>query len=165
MIISWLINVHLWGFGCSHMIFLVEKILLRNVKKKQEYQDLFPISKIYSPFWNNYLQSTALCYLLDVLYGINDSSYSPFFVMIRAMPVGAVSYVDIEGYRMKRDVLFCYDLKLPDGFIPHNEGKPTKFSICIQVLNQSFRCVLASPLNYLKWCVSDFVLHVEQALF
>lgn len=63
---------------------------------------------------------------------------SPFLVMIRARPVGAVSYIDIEGYRMKRDVLFCYDLKLPDSFIPHNEGKPTKFSICIQPLNQTF---------------------------
>lgn len=64
-----------------------------------------------------------------------------FLVMIRAIPVGAVSYTDIEGYRMKRDVLFCYDLKLPDGFIPHNEGKPTKFSICIRALSQSIRCI------------------------
>lgn len=41
----------------------------------------------------------------------------------RAKPVGAVSYMDIDGYRYKRDVLFCYDLKLPESFIPKNEGK------------------------------------------
>ncbi|KAK4345871.1 hypothetical protein RND71_036047 [Anisodus tanguticus] len=45
----------------------------------------------------------------------------PRSISHKAIPVGAVSYIDIEGYRMKRDVLFCYDLKLPDGFIPHNE--------------------------------------------
>nr|CAN70130.1 hypothetical protein VITISV_032861 [Vitis vinifera] len=39
----------------------------------------------------------------------------------RAVPVGAVSYGDIDGYRYKRDVLFCYDLKLPDDFIPKNQ--------------------------------------------
>ncbi|GLT49361.1 hypothetical protein SLA2020_229240 [Shorea laevis] len=38
-----------------------------------------------------------------------------------ATPVGAVSYVDIDGCRYKRDVLFCYDLKLPGGFIPKNQ--------------------------------------------
>lgn len=32
--------------------------------------------------------------------------------------------MDIDGYRYKRDVLFCYDLKLPKDFIPNNEGKP-----------------------------------------
>ncbi|XWS26895.1 hypothetical protein CRYUN_Cryun26dG0069500 [Craigia yunnanensis] len=41
----------------------------------------------------------------------------------RAIPVGAVSYSDIDGQRFKRDVLFCYDLKLPEGFIPNNQGK------------------------------------------
>lgn len=30
--------------------------------------------------------------------------------------------MDIDGYRYKRDVLFCYDLKLPEDFIPENQG-------------------------------------------
>ncbi|CAN6456357.1 unnamed protein product [Victoria cruziana] len=38
-----------------------------------------------------------------------------------AIAAGAVSYMDIEGYRFKRDVLFCYDLKVPDVFIPSNQ--------------------------------------------
>ncbi|XVE54318.1 hypothetical protein DITRI_Ditri03aG0070900 [Diplodiscus trichospermus] len=41
----------------------------------------------------------------------------------RAIPVGAVSYSDIDGQRFKRDVLFTYDLKLPEGFVPNNQGK------------------------------------------
>ncbi|XP_038698447.1 nudix hydrolase 20, chloroplastic-like [Tripterygium wilfordii] len=40
-----------------------------------------------------------------------------------AMPVGAVSYRDIDGHRYKRDVLFCYDLKLPEGFMPNNQDE------------------------------------------
>lgn len=38
-----------------------------------------------------------------------------------AIPVGAVSYSDIKDYSYKRDVLFCYDLKLPESFIPKNQ--------------------------------------------
>ncbi|KAJ0985603.1 hypothetical protein J5N97_003959 [Dioscorea zingiberensis] len=38
-----------------------------------------------------------------------------------ALSVGAISYMDIDGFRYKRDVLFCYDLKLPADFIPNNE--------------------------------------------
>lgn len=48
------------------------------------------------------------------------------FCSHRALPVGAVSYMDIDGYSYKRDVLFCYDLKLPESFVPENEGKPFK---------------------------------------
>ncbi|EPS72290.1 hypothetical protein M569_02467, partial [Genlisea aurea] len=48
----------------------------------------------------------------------------------RAIAVGAVSYVDIEGYRLKRDVLFCYDLKLPQDFTPTNEdGEVESFKL------------------------------------
>ncbi|OUZ99705.1 NUDIX hydrolase domain [Macleaya cordata] len=47
-----------------------------------------------------------------------------------AVAVGAVSYVDIDGYRYKRDVLFCYDLKLPANFMPTNEdGEVESFKL------------------------------------
>jgi hypothetical protein len=45
------------------------------------------------------------------------------------MSVGAVSYVDVDGYRYKRDVLFCYDLELPGDFIPKNQGKTVKAQV------------------------------------
>ncbi|XP_045792246.1 nudix hydrolase 20, chloroplastic-like isoform X2 [Trifolium pratense] len=48
----------------------------------------------------------------------------------RAKPVGAVSYMDIDGYRYKRDVLFCYDLILPESFVPKNEdGEVESFKL------------------------------------
>lgn len=47
---------------------------------------------------------------------------------LRARAVGAVAYSDIDGYKFNRDVLFCYDLKLPEDFLPINEGKDLKFS-------------------------------------
>lgn len=47
----------------------------------------------------------------------------------KAVPIGVVSYMDINGYRYKRDVLFFYNLELPDGFIPKNQGKTAKCNI------------------------------------
>ncbi|XP_018442355.1 nudix hydrolase 20, chloroplastic isoform X2 [Raphanus sativus] len=48
----------------------------------------------------------------------------------RAIPVGAVSYMDIDQYCFKRDVLFCYDLKLPEDFVPVNQdGEVESFKL------------------------------------
>ena len=52
----------------------------------------------------------------------------------RVEPVGAVSYMDINGHRLKRDVLFCYDLKLPEDFVPSNNGKPILLSQLVLVV-------------------------------
>ncbi|KAH6761609.1 nudix hydrolase-like protein 20 [Perilla frutescens var. hirtella] len=45
----------------------------------------------------------------------------PSSISSKATAVGAVTYSDIDGYRFNRDVLFCYDLKLPGDFLPSNE--------------------------------------------
>lgn len=38
--------------------------------------------------------------------------------------------MDIDGHRYKRDVLFCYDLKLPEGFVPINQdGEVESFKL------------------------------------
>ncbi|KAK8286374.1 hypothetical protein V6Z11_D08G286100 [Gossypium hirsutum] len=48
----------------------------------------------------------------------------------RAISVGAVSYSDIDGHRFKRDVLFTYDLKLPESFVPNNQdGEVESFKL------------------------------------
>ncbi|KAJ0243868.1 Nudix hydrolase 20 [Hirschfeldia incana] len=48
----------------------------------------------------------------------------------RAIPVGAVSYMDINQYSFKRDVLFCYDLKLSEDFVPINQdGEVESFKL------------------------------------
>ncbi|KAK2996835.1 hypothetical protein RJ639_024960, partial [Escallonia herrerae] len=54
----------------------------------------------------------------------------PKSIATRAKPVGAVSYMDINGYSYKRDVLFCYDLKLPESFVPMNQdGEVESFKL------------------------------------
>ncbi|GAV82062.1 NUDIX domain-containing protein [Cephalotus follicularis] len=54
----------------------------------------------------------------------------PRSISSSVLPVGAVSYMDIDDYRYKRDVLFCYDLKLPEGFVPHNQdGEVESFKL------------------------------------
>ena len=44
----------------------------------------------------------------------------------RAQPVGAVSYSSEQAEGLKRDVLFCYDLELPNSFEP----KPQVSCLC-----------------------------------
>jgi 8-oxo-dGTP pyrophosphatase MutT (NUDIX family) len=48
----------------------------------------------------------------------------------RAVPVGAVSYVTERPEGLRRDVLFNYDLELPEGFKPHNaDGEVDSFHL------------------------------------
>ncbi|XP_052182167.1 nudix hydrolase 20, chloroplastic-like isoform X2 [Diospyros lotus] len=61
----------------------------------------------------------------------------------KAIPVGAVSYVDIDGYRYKRDVLFCYDLRLPEDFIPNNK-------VLVPILSATMNC--KAPCIVISFC-------------
>eukprot|EP01018_Ginkgo_biloba_P021102 Gb_31783 [translate_table: standard] len=65
-----------------------------------------------------------------------------------AVPVGVVSYEDIDENRFKRDVLFCYDLQLPDGFQPENmDGEVEGFMLVpvAQVANTIRKTKLYKP--------------------
>ncbi|CAI0543161.1 unnamed protein product [Linum tenue] len=57
----------------------------------------------------------------NVVKECEEEAGIPQSISVKALPVGAVSYVDIDGDRFKRDVLFCYDLKLPESFVPKNQ--------------------------------------------
>ncbi|KAF3333182.1 Nudix hydrolase 20 [Carex littledalei] len=57
----------------------------------------------------------------NIIKECEEEAGIPASISTNVIPVGAVSYMDIEGYRYKRDVLFCYDLKLPPDFVPKNE--------------------------------------------
>ncbi|KAL6655764.1 hypothetical protein ACP70R_006590 [Stipagrostis hirtigluma subsp. patula] len=57
----------------------------------------------------------------NIIKECEEEAGIPRSLATNATSVGAVSYMDIEGFRYKRDVLFCYDLKLPADFIPNNE--------------------------------------------
>ncbi|CAA7403068.1 unnamed protein product [Spirodela intermedia] len=66
----------------------------------------------------------------NIIKECHEEAGIPESISCRAIPVGAVSYVDIDGPRYKRDVLFCYDLRLPDGFVPKNEdGEVDSFNL------------------------------------
>ncbi|KAK7314511.1 hypothetical protein VNO77_33037 [Canavalia gladiata] len=66
----------------------------------------------------------------NVVKECEEEAGIPRSISIEAIPVSAVSYKDINGYRYKRDVLFCYDLKLPKNFIPKNEdGEVESFKL------------------------------------
>lgn len=48
----------------------------------------------------------------------------------KAVPVGAVSYNRVAQRGFRRDVLYCYDLELPDGFLPQNtDGEVEEFML------------------------------------
>lgn len=41
----------------------------------------------------------------------------------KAVPVRTISYEQIDGQKIKRDVIFCYDLEVPYSWQPQNNGK------------------------------------------
>ncbi|XP_057447094.1 nudix hydrolase 20, chloroplastic-like [Lotus japonicus] len=66
----------------------------------------------------------------NVVKECEEEAGIPRTISMKALPVGAVSYMDIDGYSYKRDVLFCYDLKLPESFVPENEdGEVDSFKL------------------------------------
>ncbi|KAI3923662.1 hypothetical protein MKW98_011292 [Papaver atlanticum] len=66
----------------------------------------------------------------NVMKECQEEAGIPRSISNGAVPIGAVSYVDINGYSYKRDVLFCYDLKLPGDFVPTNEdGEVESFKL------------------------------------
>ncbi|KAH9762075.1 Nudix hydrolase 20 [Citrus sinensis] len=62
----------------------------------------------------------------NIIKECEEEAGIPRSISNRARPVGAVSYMDINGFSYKRDVLFCYDLKLPEDFVPKNQGNCIK---------------------------------------
>ncbi|KAK4391649.1 Nudix hydrolase 20, chloroplastic [Sesamum angolense] len=76
----------------------------------------------------------------------------PRSITSQAKAVGAVSYLDIDGYRFKRDVLFCYDLELPVDFVPKNEVPFFKENCNLVIIDFLFRHGYIKPeeLGYLK---------------
>ncbi|XP_024318998.1 nudix hydrolase 20, chloroplastic isoform X2 [Brachypodium distachyon] len=57
----------------------------------------------------------------NIIKECEEEAGIPRSMSTNATSVGAISYVDIDGFRYKRDVLFCYDLRLPADFVPNNE--------------------------------------------
>lgn len=54
----------------------------------------------------------------NVVKECEEEASIPPELAARAKPVGAVSYTSLQPAGLKRDVLFCFDLKLPVDFVP-----------------------------------------------
>lgn len=54
----------------------------------------------------------------NVIKECQEEAGIPQELAARAIPVGAVSYTNLQSSGLKRDVLFCYDLELPESFQP-----------------------------------------------
>jgi 8-oxo-dGTP pyrophosphatase MutT (NUDIX family) len=52
-----------------------------------------------------------------------------------AVPVGCVSYVSMSEEGLKPDVLFCYDLQLPDDFVPQPQDGEVRGCAACAVVN------------------------------
>lgn len=66
----------------------------------------------------------------NILKECVEEAAIPKSILSDVKPAGAVSYTDIDGFRYRREVHFCYDLKLPDGFTPVNEdGEVESFEL------------------------------------
>ncbi|PIA51737.1 hypothetical protein AQUCO_01100541v1 [Aquilegia coerulea] len=66
----------------------------------------------------------------NIIKECQEEAGIPESISKAAAPVGAVSYMDISGYCYKREVLFCHDIKLTDGFIPNNQdGEVQSFKL------------------------------------
>ncbi|KAK8559111.1 hypothetical protein V6N12_042394 [Hibiscus sabdariffa] len=78
----------------------------------------------------------------------------PRILSSRAIPVGAVSYSDTDGHRFKRDVLFIYDLKLPESFVPNNQdGEVESFKLIPvnEVHNSRMFWIFGSSTKFKEW--------------
>ncbi|KAI5066328.1 hypothetical protein GOP47_0018952, partial [Adiantum capillus-veneris] len=66
----------------------------------------------------------------NVIKECDEEAGIPREIAERALPVSAVSYEDVDSFRLKRDVLFCYDLELPMDFKPYNQdGEVESFTL------------------------------------
>ncbi|XP_020522882.1 nudix hydrolase 20, chloroplastic isoform X3 [Amborella trichopoda] len=102
--------------------------------------ELYPVTSSYGKPVFFSLERAAAPYFGIKPYGISckenilkeckEEAGIPITISDTVVPAGAVSYMEIDGLRYKRDVLFCFDLQLPDGFIPANEdGEVESFKL------------------------------------
>lgn len=77
----------------------------------------------------------------NVIKECGEEASIPRELAQRAVPAGAVSYSSEQAEGLKRDVLFCYDLELPQDFVPQPQ-------VPALMHTEVHSCVLfASPLS------------------
>nr|DAD44754.1 TPA_asm: hypothetical protein HUJ06_002984 [Nelumbo nucifera] len=90
--------------------------------------EFFSLERAAAPYFG--IKPHGITCKENILKECEEEAGLPRSISNRAVPVGVVSYMDINGYSFKRDVLFCYDLELPDEFIPTNQdGEVESFKL------------------------------------
>ena len=75
-------------------------------------------------------QPTGLSLRDNLLKEAAEEAAMPRTLAIRARPAGMVRYCLDTGTGLRRDTLFCYDLDLSEGFVPHNtDGETESFHL------------------------------------
>ncbi|KAJ6407109.1 hypothetical protein OIU84_010591 [Salix udensis] len=88
----------------------------------------FSLERAAAPYFG--IKPHGMSCVANLIKECEEEAGIPLSLSNQAMSVGAVSYVDVDGYRYKRDVLFCYDLELPGDFIPKNQdGEVESFKL------------------------------------
>jgi 8-oxo-dGTP pyrophosphatase MutT (NUDIX family) len=73
-------------------------------------------------------QPHGLSLAANVVKECQEEAGIPAALAAAAAPVGAVSYTALQPVGLKRDVLFCYDLELPQDFVPEpQDGEVAEF--------------------------------------
>lgn len=73
-------------------------------------------------------QPHGLSLAANVVKECHEEAGIPAALAAAAAPVGAVSYTALQPVGLKRDVLFCYDLELPQDFVPEpQDGEVAEF--------------------------------------
>ncbi|SEH51728.1 DUF4743 domain-containing protein [Magnetospirillum fulvum] len=75
-------------------------------------------------------QPSGLTLFDNLLKEAAEEADVPPALAATARPVGAVSYCMEDEWGLKPDVMYCYDLELPDAFVPRNtDGEIDEFTL------------------------------------
>ncbi|CAI0629012.1 unnamed protein product [Linum tenue] len=107
------------GLVCDYL-FRSASLLIHSLDQSKSYYPHYVAESVHKFSWWQFQPHGISCQE-NVVKECEEEAGIPQSISVKALPVGAVSYVDIDGDRFKRDVLFCYDLKLPESFVPKNQ--------------------------------------------
>lgn len=75
-------------------------------------------------FSSSYGQPFGIGLMENVIKECEEEAGIPLSLAKKARPAGCISYATIEENGVKQDVLFVYDLLLPEDFLPQpNDGE------------------------------------------
>ena len=79
----------------------------------------------HDPLWGPLCaaQPHGLSPAANVVKECGEEAGIPPDLAAQALPVGAVCYEALQPAGVKRDVLFCYDLRLPENFVPAPQAR------------------------------------------